>query len=142
MNIGRFIVVCFSLLGACQVNAFDVDAVLGKWTISEVYCGSCKSTDRTDIGTNITLLRDRVDNPLAGGGCPGITGYRVLPDGSTSRVAALRKLNSRWLARGKEAKAVSATCDNMDFMLFVVLADGSLVYVPEGEIVFRLGKAP
>ena len=140
MSNTRILIVCVLFLTACGSKPVDLEELFGQWVVNDVYCGSCSSLDKSDIGTKISLLSDRVDNPLAGGSCLGLTGYRVIPRENNGRTGEFDKLNSSWLTGNGNIEFLSATCDSMNFMLFAVLGDGSLVYMPEGEIVFRLVK--
>lgn|GEM_PF-2955476 len=139
MSYLRLSVVVSLLFVACQSGAFEREALIGDWEVADVYCGSCKTVDRSDLGQVIHLAANSVNDPLAGGECPGNVGYREMAVNASLRNSTIRKIDPKWVqAKENRIKWVSITCRDLDFILVMMLPDGSLGYVSEGEISYRL----
>jgi hypothetical protein len=123
----RFAFFLLLSLGAGISNAVDLDTQFGRWTIREVYCRTCASVDKSDIGTTV-------------GACRGVTAYRKMSDTKERRATIRQKLDPKWIAKNGRPELFSVTCDKMDFMLFVILPDSTLVYIDDGNVVYRLSR--
>lgn len=89
----------------------------------------------------IHIAEDRVADPLAGGECPGNGGYREMRPAASLRTNMIKKLDPKWVQqKAGRLKWIAITCRDLDFIVLVVLPDGALGYVSEGEIAYRLVK--
>jgi|GEM_PF-4739566 len=63
-----------SLAGLAVVSACHGDEppsveLMGNWTVSDVFCASCASVDRSDIGKTLRFTNEEVADSISGGGC-------------------------------------------------------------------------
>lgn len=130
-------VLLFSI--ACRTDAFEPRSIFGYWQVADVYCSSCELVDRSNVGLVIHMAERSVTDPLAGGRCPGNVGYREVPPTTSLQKDTIKKINPNWMGDEKmRLRWVAVTCRDLDFMLLMILPDGTLGYVSEGEISYRL----
>jgi len=123
---------------ACSADLAPED-VIGSWRITDVYCAGCQVQDRSDLGKVIELGKSRVRDPLSGGGCERDIGYRRIGPPASESKELLGKVSRTW-STGKQVQFVAVTCGGLDLVTLAQLADGSLVYLMEGDISFLMAK--
>jgi hypothetical protein len=133
------LIAAFLMAGHCGL--LTAKDVTGDWRIDDVYCATCQSLDRSDIGRILHIGIDDIDDPFAGGHCPGKVAQRERRVTRASHKDLLRKLNPKWIVPASASRTVeliALTCDGLDFTTLITLREGRLGYVNEGEIAYRL----
>ena len=142
MRIAVELAVATVLLAGCR-DVVRTDDINGEWRVDDVFCSTCTSVDRSDVGRVLRIAATGIQDPFAGGRCPGNVGQREMQVSMTLANEVRRKLNPEWFvptAPSSELRMIAVTCENMDFVTLVILSGGHLGYVAEGDIAYRLNR--
>jgi hypothetical protein len=133
----------WALFASCQGDVARADGVIGEWRVDDVYCSTCDSVKRDDLGRVLRISAAEIIDPFAGGRCPGKVGQREMRPSPVQQKEMLRKLNPRWFKTVPPPgtlRVIAVTCDDLDFTTLVILSQDHLGYVAEGDITYRLER--
>lgn len=130
----------FSAVSVCaQAGGFGF--LIGNWVVDDVYCSTCQKQSSLEVGTVIEFATSSMNDPLAGGECPGKVGYRRSKMSQVTWKAISEKLRPSWFpgnALPRKGERWVATCDGMDFVSVVLLPSGDLARFDDGDSVYHL----
>jgi hypothetical protein len=127
------------ITGAIAEDRIDV---LGKWTIWKGTCSDCRQRQYDEVGKQIDFRRDAIKNPIYGD-CDKNPSFSAFIRTDRNVIAREYRIDTKWLdqvvPKAKDFFSGHATCDGLNYMP-LIFADGKLIYIYEGGLVFALRR--